>query len=87
MGVVVIIAGALTATLASTAAGSPVKKKKTINIAVFLASAANTYWEASLQGAKDVQKKNPNVKLTVFDGQFTTNKQLGHSRRARLEEV
>ena len=86
VGVVVIVAGALTATLASTASGSPVKKKATINIAVFLASAANTYWEASLQGAKDVQKKNPNVKLTVFDGQFNTNKQLGQLRDALVSK-
>jgi ribose transport system substrate-binding protein len=86
VGVVLVIAGALTATLASSAAGSPATKKKTINIAVFLASAANTYWEASLAGAKDVQKKNPNVKLTVFDGQFTTSKQLGQLRDALVSK-
>src|ERR1700712_1342329 len=86
VGVVLVIAGALTATLASTAAGSPAKKKKTINIAVFLASSANTYWEASLEGAKDVQKKNPGVKLTVFDGQFTTSKQLSQLRDALVSK-
>lgn len=56
--------------------------KKTINIAVFLASAANTYWEAELLGAKDVAKKNPNVHLTVFDAKFTTNVQVSQLRDA-----
>ena len=82
-GVVLVIAAALTAALASTATAN---QKKTINIAVFLASSANTYWEASLLGAKDVQKKNPNVKLTVFDGQFNTNKQLGQLRDALVSK-
>ena len=83
VGVVIVIAAAVTAALAATAAAN---QKKTINIAVFLASSANTYWEASLQGAKDVQKKNPNVKLTVFDGQFNTNKQLGQLRDALVSK-
>ena len=82
-GVVLTIAAALAAALASTATAN---QKKTINIAVFLASAANTYWEASLLGAKDVQKKNPNVKLTVFDGQFNTNKQLSQLRDALVSK-
>jgi ribose transport system substrate-binding protein len=82
-GVVIVIAAAVTAALASTATAN---QKKTINIAVFLASSANTYWEASLLGAKDVQKKNPNVKLTVFDGQFNTNKQLGQLRDALVSK-
>ena len=82
-GVVLAIAAALAAALASTATAN---QKKTINIAVFLASAANTYWEASLLGAKDVQKKNPNVKLTVFDGQFNTNKQLSQLRDALVSK-
>jgi ribose transport system substrate-binding protein len=86
VGVALIVAGAASATIASSAAGSPVAKKKTINIAVFLASAANTYWEASLQGAQDVAKKNPNVKLTVFDGQFTTSKQLSQLRDALVSK-
>jgi ribose transport system substrate-binding protein len=85
-GVVLALAGLLAATLASSAAGSPTTKKKTINIAVFLASAANTYWEASLQGAQDVAKKNPNVKLTVFDGQFNTAKQLSQLRDALVSK-
>jgi ribose transport system substrate-binding protein len=83
VGVMLVIAAAVTATFASTATARP---KKTINIAVFLASSANTYWAAALQGAKDVQKKNPNVKLTVFDGQFNTNKQLGQLRDALVSK-
>src|SRR5213594_3367440 len=82
-GVLIAIAGAITAVIASPAAGS---QKKTINIAVFLASSANTYWEAELAGAKDIQKKNPNVKLTVFDGQFNTNKQVGQLRDALVSK-
>jgi ribose transport system substrate-binding protein len=85
-GVVLALAGLLAATLASSAAGSPTTKKKTINVAVFLASAANTYWEASLQGAQDVAKKDPNVKLTVFDGQFNTAKQLSQMRDALVSK-
>jgi ribose transport system substrate-binding protein len=83
VGVMLVIAAAVTATFASTATA---RQKKTINIAVFLASSANTYWAAALQGAKDVQKKNPNVKLTVFDGQFNTNKQLSQLRDALVSK-
>jgi ribose transport system substrate-binding protein len=73
------VAAATTGVLSSKASGGG---KATINIAVFLASAANTYWEAELLGAKDVAKKNPNVKLTTFDAQFTTNKQVSQLRDA-----
>jgi ribose transport system substrate-binding protein len=83
--VAIVLGGiaAATSTLVSTAAGSP---RKTINIAVFLASSANTYWEAELLGAKDVQKKHPEVKLTVFDAQFTTNKQVNQLRDALVSK-
>lgn len=60
--------------------------KKTIRVAVFLASAANTYWEAALQGAKDVAAKCPNVKLTAFDGKFTTNTQVNQLRDALVSK-
>jgi len=76
---VLAVAAATTGVLSSKASGSG---KATINIAVFLASAANTYWEAELLGAKDVAKKYPNVKLTTFDAQFTTNKQVSQLRDA-----
>jgi ribose transport system substrate-binding protein len=83
VGVAVVLAGLIPATLASSASGS---RKADINIAVFLASSANTYWAASLAGAKDIQKTNPNVKLTVFDGQFNTNKQLSQLRDALVSK-
>jgi len=81
--VVLAVSGAVTAGVASTASGSGTK---TIRIAVFLASSANTYWAAELQGAKDIQKKYGNVKLTVFDGQFNTNKQVNQLRDALVSK-
>jgi ribose transport system substrate-binding protein len=84
--VAIVTAVALSASTASgktTTAGS---RKATINVAVFLASAANTYWEAELLGAKDVAKKYPNVKLTVFDAKFTTNTQVSQLRDALVSK-
>jgi ribose transport system substrate-binding protein len=78
-GLAFVAAAVLAAVLTSAAAGG---KSKTINIAIFAASSANTYWAAEVEGAKDIAKKNPGVKLTVFDGQFNTNKQLGQMRDA-----
>ena len=85
VGVVVAAVVTGVALLATTASGTSTRtgaRKKTINIAVFLASSANTYWEAELLGARDVVAKNPNVKLTVFDAKFTTNTQVGQLRDA-----
>src|SRR5437763_6510880 len=85
VGVVVAAVVTGVALLATTASGTSTRtgaRKKTINIAVFLASSANTYWEAELLGAKDVVAKNSNVKLTVFDAKFTTNTQVGQLRDA-----
>jgi ribose transport system substrate-binding protein len=79
VGLAFVATAVLAAVLTSAAAGS---KSKTINIAIFAASSANTYWAAEVEGAKDIAKKNPSVKLTVFDGQFNTNKQLGQMRDA-----
>jgi len=72
------------ATTVSSASG----QKKTINVAVFLASSANTYWAASYLGAQDAAKKfsNVNVKFTVFDGQFNTNKQVNQLRDALVSK-
>jgi ribose transport system substrate-binding protein len=80
------IVGALTGGLVSASAAP--RQKKTINVAVFLASAANTYWAASLLGAKDAAKKFPNVnvKFTAFDGQFNTNKQVNQLRDALVSK-
>jgi ribose transport system substrate-binding protein len=79
VGGLAFVAAAVLAAMLSTGAGG---QGKTINIAIFAASSANTYWAAEVEGAKDIAKKNPNVKLTVFDGQFNTNKQLGQMRDA-----
>jgi ribose transport system substrate-binding protein len=82
-GIVALAAVAATAMFVASAGGS---QGKTIRIGVFLASSANTYWEAELLGAKDIAKKHSNVKLTVFDGQFNTNKQLGQLRDALVSK-
>jgi len=79
------LAAAGSATVTS-ATGAP--KKRTIHIAVFLASAANTYWAASYLGAKDAAKKHPEVtvQFTAFDGQFNTNKQVNQLRDALVSK-
>lgn len=74
----VVVLGAA-AVSASTAAG-----QANIRIGVFLASAANTYWTAELQGARDVAKKYGNVTLTVYDAQFNTQKQVNQLRDALI---
>ena len=81
------LAAATSATV-TTATGAPGTKKKTLNIAVFLASAANTYWAASYLGAKDAAKKHGevDVKFTTFDGQFNTNKQVNQLRDALVSK-
>lgn len=80
---VAALVAAISAALAATAAG---RGQKTIRIGVFLASAANTYWTAELEGAKDVAKKYGNVQLTVFDAQFTTSKQVNELRDALISK-
>ena len=85
---VVVAAAACAVVAVATASGAPSanRAKPTINVAVFLASAANTYWAAELQGARDIAKKYGNVKLTVFDGQFNTNTQLNQLRDALVSK-
>jgi len=82
-GIAVVAILVLAAIVAASAVGS---QRKTINIAVFAASSANTYWAAEVAGAKDIAKKNPGVKLTVFDGQFNTNKQISQLRDALVSK-
>lgn len=74
---------AVAVTLVSTAAAGGAKK---IRIGVFLASAANTYWTAELEGVRDVAKKYGNVEITVFDAQFNTNKQVNQLRDALVSK-
>ena len=77
----IVVLGAVGAVFASTAEG---KSQADVRIGVFLASAANTYWTAELQGARDVAKKYGNVKLTVYDAQFNTQKQVNQLRDALI---
>ena len=80
LGVLVAVVAVGAGAVGGTASGS--SRASTINVAVFLASAANTYWEAELAGAQQIAKKYPNVKLTVFDAKFTTNVQVNQLRDA-----
>src|SRR5262249_56207672 len=82
LAIAAVVSATVVAVVSGSASPAQGKQQKTINIGVFLASAANTYWEAELQGAKDIAKKNPGVKLTVFDAKFTTNTQVGQLRDA-----
>lgn len=74
---------AVLVTLVPTAGGAQQKK---IRIGVFLASAANTYWTAELQGAQDIQKKYGNIELSVFDAKFSTTAQLNQLRDALVSK-
>jgi ribose transport system substrate-binding protein len=77
----IVVLAAVGAVFASTAAGGR-QAQSEVRIGVFLASAANTYWTAALLGARDVAKKYGNVKLTVYDGQFNTPRQVNQLRDA-----
>jgi ribose transport system substrate-binding protein len=59
---------------------------KTVKLGVFLASSANTYWTAALQGAEDAAKKQGNVDITTFDGEFKTGKQVNQLRDALISQ-
>jgi len=80
---VAALAVAVSTTLTTSASG---RSTKQVRLGVFLASAANTYWTAELEGAKDIAKKYGNVKITVFDAQFTTSKQLNQLRDALISK-
>ena len=82
-----VITAAVTAsaTLVPAAGGAPEQAKR-VRIAVFLASAANTYWTAALQGVRDAAKKQGNVQISVFDGQFNTTKQVNQLRDALISK-
>ena len=76
---------AISATLVPAAGGRPEQAKR-VRIAVFLASAANTYWTAALQGVRDAAKRQGNVQISVFDGQFSTTKQVNQLRDALISK-
>lgn len=77
------VAAVMVTTAGASTAGAAPKK---VRIGVFLASAANSYWAASLQGAKDVAAEYGNVELTVFDGGFNTTTQLNQLRDALVSK-
>ena len=71
-GVLLVVVVASAATLGSTASGS--RNASTINIAVFLASSANTYWEAELEGAQKVRRQVPEREADRLRREFTTKR-------------
>jgi ribose transport system substrate-binding protein len=79
-----ILLATLTAVLAAAAffVAPPVDAQQRLRVGVFLASAANTYWTAALQGVRDAANRHGNVELTVFDGQFDTIRQTNQLRDA-----
>jgi ribose transport system substrate-binding protein len=79
--VALVVAVAVTSTPA--ASGSDNAQAR-VRVAVFLASAANTYWTAALEGVRDAARRHGNVDITVFDGQFNTNRQLNQLRDALI---
>jgi ribose transport system substrate-binding protein len=78
--------GLAVALVGTPAATGSSKGESKVRIAVFLASAANTYWTAALQGVRDSAKKHGNVEVTVFDGQFNTTKQVNQLRDALISK-
>jgi ribose transport system substrate-binding protein len=82
-----LVALALAVAVTSTpAATGSTKGQERVRIGVFLASAANTYWTAALQGVRDAAKARGNVEITVFDGQFNTSRQLNQLRDALISK-
>lgn len=57
-----------------------------IRLAVFLASSANTYWQAELEGAEEAAQAAGNVEITSFDGQFDTNRQKSQLQDALVSQ-
>jgi ABC-type sugar transport system substrate-binding protein len=62
-----IVLAIVAAVSTQVASGSPTQQER-VRIGVFLASAANTYWTAALEGVRDAARKAGNVEVTVFDG-------------------
>jgi ribose transport system substrate-binding protein len=57
-----------------------------IRAAVFLASAANTYWQAALEGVQEAADEAGNVEITQFDADFDTATQQSQLRDALVGE-
>lgn len=84
LALVMLSAAALTSAASGRPAANAEPAAKKVRIGVFLASAANTYWTAELEGVRDAAKKYGNVEITVFDAQFNTNKQVNQLRDALI---
>jgi ribose transport system substrate-binding protein len=84
--VVLVVLALAAAVMSSQAATGSTNQQERVRIGVFLASAANTYWTAALEGVRDAAKKQGNVELTVFDGQFNTTKQVNQLRDALVSK-
>ncbi len=73
----------LTSTPAATGqATASIGGAKPVRIGVFLASSANSYFAANLQGIRQAASSAGDVTVTVFDGQFNANTQVNQLRDA-----
>ena len=81
----VAVATAVSATLVP-AAGGASEQQKRVRIGVFLASAANTYWTAALEGARDVAKKYGKRRSRSSTREFNTTKQVNQLRDALISK-
>ncbi len=60
---------------------------KPLRVAVFLASAANTYWQAALEGVREAAADaEGNEDIKVFDAKFDTNIQKNQLRDALVSQ-
>lgn len=67
--------------------GAPGEEAKPLKVAVFLASAANTYWTAALEGVREAASEaGGDIDITVFDGKFDTNAQKNQLRDALVSK-
>lgn len=73
-------------TAADTGATGGGEDGEPIRLAVFLASSANTYWQAELEGAEEAAEAAGNVEITSFDGQFDTNRQKSQLQDALVSQ-
>ena len=65
---------------------APAGQGEQIRAAVFLASAANTYWQAALEGVREAADEAGGVDIQVFDAKFDTNLQKNQLRDALVSQ-
>lgn len=71
-------------TAGATTAGGGSEASKPVDIGVFVASSANSYLAASIEGIEKVAEEEGNATVTVFDGEFDANTQVNQLRDALL---